>query len=80
MLFVPLQNRLMKFFARQLLLKHQFLGQLEPENGRSVRDADREINALIDLGLFLSVADLEPKSIEVCVHSRELATAACSGV
>ena len=67
--FCPLQNRLMKFFARQLLLKHQFLRQLESENGRCVREAEEEINTLIDLGLFLSVADLETKSIQVCVHS-----------
>ena len=54
----------MKYFSRQLLLKHRFLQQVDSE---SPRQAERELNSHIDLGLFLSVADLEPRSIQVCV-------------
>lgn len=58
----------MKYFSRQLLLKHRFLQQVDSE---SPRQAERELNSHIDLGLFLSVADLEPRSIQVCVWGEE---------
>ena len=56
----------MKYFARQLLLKHHFLRQLDSD-GVGPSQAYRELNRLIDLGLFLNVANLEPRSIEVSV-------------
>ena len=54
----------MKFFSRQLLVKHVFLRQFEGE-GEVYRQAERQIDALIDLGHFLSIADLEARSIQV---------------
>ena len=54
----------MKFFARQLLVKHMFMRQCE---GEGCREAERQINALIDLGHFLNTADLEPRSMQVCL-------------
>lgn len=52
----------MKFFSRQLLVKHMFLRQFESEG---CREAERQIDELIDLNLFLSIAGLEPRSIQV---------------
>ena len=54
--------RLMKFFSRQLLLKHMFLREYQEGGG-----AEGEIDNLIDLSLFLQIADLQPLSVQVCV-------------
>lgn len=54
----------MKYFSRQLLVKHEFLRQFE---GEGYKVAEREIDTLIDLNLFLNVVDMEPRSIQqVC--------------
>lgn len=59
-----MQTRIMKYFSRQLLVKHEFLRQFE---GEGYKVAEREIDTLIDLNLFLNVVDMEPRSIQqVC--------------
>ncbi|CAI8023236.1 hypothetical protein GBAR_LOCUS13589 [Geodia barretti] len=56
------ETRLIKFFSRQLLVKHMFVRRC---HGNHCAAAEREIDDLIDLGLFLSVADLQPLSVQL---------------
>ena len=52
----------MKFFSRQLLVKHMFMRQCE---GEGCREAERQIDALIEPNHFLNIADLQPRSMQV---------------
>lgn len=64
-----MQTRIMKYFSRQLLVKHEFLRQFE---GEGYKVAEKEIDTLIDLNLFLNVVDMEPRSIQqVCSLQRK---------
>ena len=64
-----LQNKLLRGFSRQLIIKHHCLKQLsaesELEDGMSLDQASRELDQRIDLEMFLNVACLEPRSIKV---------------
>ena len=60
------QNKLMKGFSRQLLIKHNFLGKAQfsdDEEGFSLEDAAKSLEA--DLELFLQVVSFQPRSIKV---------------
>jgi hypothetical protein len=63
------ETRLMKFFSRQLLVKHMFVRQC---HGNHRATAEREIDDLIDLGLFLSVADLQPLSVQLLLKQEQM--------
>jgi hypothetical protein len=52
----------MKFFSRQLLVKHMFMRQCE---GEGCREAERQIDALIEPNHFLNIADLQPRSMQL---------------
>lgn len=63
-----LQNKLLKSFSNQLLLKHQCLKQLEDEEEYAATPLERvrvELDQLISLEQFLNVTGLEAKSTKV---------------
>ena len=68
-LFLFTQNKLLKNFSNQLLLKHQCLKQLEDEEEYAAVPLEKvknELDQLISLEQFLNVTGLEAKSTKVC--------------
>lgn len=62
------QNKLLKNFSNQLLLKHQCLKQLEDEEEYAAVPLEKvknELDQLISLEQFLNVTGLEAKSTKV---------------
>ncbi len=61
----------MKAFARQLVLKHQYMKQKSSSDEETdvlclaLDDAERELDQLIDLKQFLNITGLEPRTFKV---------------
>lgn len=56
----------MRGFSRQLLLKHQHLKELPEDYGQDViENIKKQLDELISLEQFLTVAGIETKSIKV---------------
>ncbi len=65
------QNKMMKGFALQLILKHQHLKQRSSSDDETdvlclaQDDAERELDQLINLKQFLNIVGLEPRTLNV---------------
>lgn len=74
---ITLQNKLMKGFSRQLILKHQYVKQIIEEGDLAPLPVDRvkkELDQLINVEQFLNVIGMGPKSIKVKYCEEKIGT------